>query len=271
MFPIKDSIRIPYQPVITYLIIAVNTAVFLYQSTLSQHDSYIFSLEHALVPRRYFDPAWAAAVGFRPNDYWPFITGTFMHGSWWHLILNMWTLYIFGRSLEGRIGRPQFLSFYLVCGLIASFVHAYFNRDSTVPALGASGAIAGVMGAYATTFPRARITLLIPIIIIPFFFKVPALGFGLLWFALQFMQGFIDLATSSMGGGIAWWAHIGGFVAGVLLIPLWRFGPDLTEDEDAIRWRISSIPAVPTGRFPKSPEKRKDDGPQSPWRRGPWG
>src|SRR5579883_907803 len=160
MFPLKDSIRIPSTPVVTYAIILINAVVFLYQYSLSPQESYYFSLEHALVPRRYFDPAWASAAGLNPHDYFPFIEGTFMHGGWWHIILNMWTLFIFGSSLEGRIGRLQFLSFYLLCGVIASLAHAYFNRDSTVPALGASGAIAGVLSAYATTFPRAKITIL---------------------------------------------------------------------------------------------------------------
>ncbi len=122
-----------------------------------------------------------------------------MHGGWWHIVLNMWTLFIFGASLEGRIGRLGFLSFYLACGLIASFAHAYFNMDSTVPALGASGAIAGVLGAYATTFPRAKITILILIVIVPLFFKVPALAYALIWFGFQFLEGFMNLASGRDG------------------------------------------------------------------------
>ncbi len=180
-----------------------------------------------------------------------------MHGGWWHLILNMWTLFIFGSSLEGRIGRPQFLSFYLVCGLIASIAHVYFNQDFAVPALGASGAIAGVLGAYATTFPRAKLTILILIVIIPFFFRIPALAYALIWFGFQFAQGFIDLASPSMGAGIAWWAHIGGFLAGVLLIPFWRFGPDRTFDESQ-----APLPAPLTTVASNG---------TSGWTRGPWG
>ncbi|MGA7329135.1 MAG: rhomboid family intramembrane serine protease [Rhodomicrobium sp.] len=260
MFPLKDSIRIPYAPVITYLLILINTVVFLYQDTLSPRDAYTFSMHHALVPRVYFDSAWASTKGLNPYDYLPFIEGTFMHGGWLHLILNMWTLFIFGASLEGRIGRLGFLSFYLVCGVLASLAHAYFNKDSTVPTLGASGAIAGVLGAYAVTFPRARITILILIVIIPFFFKIPALGYALIWFAFQFLQGFIDLASSSMGGGIAWWAHIGGFLAGMLLIPLWRLGPDRTVDEAELA-RLSYAPAGPP---------RPTQHPPSGWTRGPW-
>lgn len=262
MFPLKDSIRIPNAPVVTYLLIVLNGLVFLYQSSLSPHDALIFSFEHALVPRRYFDPSWAAGFDLDPHNYLPFIEGTFMHGGWWHIILNMWTLFIFGSSLEGRLGRLQFLSFYLVCGVIASLTHGYFNQDSDVPALGASGAIAGVLGAYATTFPRAKITILILIVIIPFFFKIPALGYALIWFAFQFFQGFMDLFSSSMGGGIAWWAHIGGFLAGVVLIPLWRFGPDLTYDEAEGAYIPRPVAPSKTGLPP-------DKG-QTGWTRGPW-
>lgn len=257
MFPIKDSIKIPFAPVVTYSLILINALVFLYQSSLSPEEANAFSRAHALVPCRYFNPNCADALGLNPTNYLPFIEGTFMHGGWWHLILNMWTLFIFGSSLEGRIGRLQFLSFYLICGLCASFAHAYFNQDSTVPALGASGAIAGVLGGYATTFPRAKLTILILVVIIPLFFKVPALFYALIWFAFQFAQGFIDLAGSSVGGGIAWWAHIGGFVAGLVLIPLWRFAPDRTYDESQPRFGPNVSPITPGGT--------------SGWTRGPWG
>src|SRR5208337_613971 len=236
MFPIKDSIRIPFAPIVTYGLILINALVFLYQASLGQQEAISFSYEHALVPRRYFDPNWALAYGLSPTDYLPFIEGTFMHGGWWHLILNMWTLFMFGSSLEGRIGRLQFLSFYLVCGLSASFAHAVFNQDSGVPALGASGAIAGVLGAYATTFPRAKVTILILIIVIPLFFKIPALGYALIWFGFQFLEGFVNLGSAGAGSGIAWWAHIGGFAAGMVLIPLWRFGPNRTYDEEQMRY-----------------------------------
>jgi membrane associated rhomboid family serine protease len=258
MFPIKDSIRIPFPPYVTYGLILVNALVFLYQATLSPYDAVAFSFEHALVPRRYSDPNWASAYGLNPTDYLPFIEGTFMHGGWWHLILNMWTLFIFGTSLEGRLGRWQFLTFYLTCGLCASVAHAWFNADSTVPALGASGAIAGVLGAYATTFPRAKLTILILLVFIPLFFKIPALAYALVWFGFQFAQGFIDLATPGAVGGIAWWAHIGGFLAGIALIPLWRFGPDRTYDD-------SQPPPIAGPAEPAAPQGATS------WTRGPWG
>jgi membrane associated rhomboid family serine protease len=262
MFPLKDSIRIPFTPVATYFLITVNVIVFLYQYSLNTHDSYYLSLQHALVPRRYFDSAWAHRHGLNPSDYLPFIEGTFMHGGWWHLILNMWTLFIFGSSLEGRIGRFGFLILYLLCAFIASFAHAYFNQNSDVPTLGASGAIAGVLGAYATTFPRAKITILILIVFFPLFFRIPALGYALIWFAFQFLQGFVDLVSPSMGGGIAWWAHIGGFAAGFILIPFFRLGPNRTYDEEEVR--------LTDGWGARTARRAGDERP-SGWTRGPWG
>jgi len=260
-FPLKDSIRIPFTPAAAYFLIAVNVVVFLYQYSLNAHDAYYFSLHHALVPCRYFDPACGNAHALSPSDYLPFIEGTFMHGNWLHLILNMWTLFILGTSLEGRIGHFGFLLFYLVCAFIASFAHAYFNQDSAVPTLGASGAIAGVIGGYSTTFPRAKVRILILIVFIPLFFKIPALGFGLIWFALQLPFGFIDLVSPSMGSGIAWWAHIGGFAAGFILIPLFRLGPNRTYDEE--ERRLAERQAWRTAGPPR--ENR------SGWTRGPWG
>jgi membrane associated rhomboid family serine protease len=267
MIPLKDSILIPRAPLVTYAIILVNALVFLYQISLSPDAAYYFSMEHALVPRRYFDPVWAYYYKLSPDDYSPFITGVFMHGGWLHIIFNMWTLYIFGRSLEGRLGRAPFLIFYLLCGIAASFAHSWFNKDSVVPALGASGAIAGVTSAYGLSFPRARLLLLVPIIIIPFFFTMPALAFALLWFGVQLFQGAVDLVSPSMGGGIAWWAHIGGFVAGLVLIPLFWFGKDETRDvADFGRVPGLFLPRVrrrrPFLRLPSDQERR--------WRRGPW-
>ena len=265
MFPLKDSIKIPVAPLVTYLIIAINAAVFLYQTTLSPREAYVFSLRHALVPLRYFDPTWAAKNGLDPHDYLPLIEGTFMHGGWWHIILNMWTLFIFGSSLEGRIGKVRFASFYLVCGILASVCDACFNRDSDVPTLGASGAIAGILGGYATTFPRARITMLILVVFFPLFFRVPALGYAFIWFILQFMQGFVDLVSPSMGTGIAWWAHIGGFLAGIILIPIFRPVFDPTHDEGA--GPLSDIFRWP----PQTPKGKPPSGTPPGWTRGPWG
>jgi membrane associated rhomboid family serine protease len=143
----------------------------------------------------------------------------FLHAGWMHLIGNMWYLWIFGDNVEDRLGHFNFLLFYLLCGLAAGVVHTAANLDSTVPSLGASGAIAGVLGAYAVSYPFARVLTLVPIV---FFFQVievPAIIILGLWFLLQFLSGASSITTSqAASGGVAWWAHIGGFIAGILLL-----------------------------------------------------
>lgn len=220
MFPIRDSVPSPRTPAVVYALILVNAAVFLVHNGMNARDAIVFTYEYGLVPRSYFDPAWGADNGLSPTDYWPFLTATFMHGGWLHILLNMWTLFIFGRTLEGRMRHLPFLLFYLASGVASTAVHAIFNASSEVPVIGASGAVAGVIGAYAVSFPTARITLLVPIIIIPLIFQIPAVAFAAIWFGMQLLQGAWESLTPSMGGGIAWWAHIGGFVAGILLLPL---------------------------------------------------
>jgi membrane associated rhomboid family serine protease len=131
----------------------------------------------------------------------------------------MWTLWLFGGAVEDRLGHGRYLAFYLACGLAASFAHAFVNAGSTIPAVGASGAIAGVTGAYARLFPRSWIVLLVPIFFIPFFFELPALLYIAFWFFMQVLQGTAGLMMPE-AGGVAWWAHIGGFVAGILLAPV---------------------------------------------------
>jgi membrane associated rhomboid family serine protease len=204
-----------------WAIVAVNALAFLYQQSLSAPEQQWFLYQHALVPRRYFLPWWGAANGLSPLDLTPFVTNTFLHGGWLHIILNLWTLYIFGPALEDRLGPARFLALYLLSGLAASVTHAVFNAASPVPVLGASGAIAGVIAAYAVRFPYAWVRVIVPIIIIPLFFSIPALVFAGIWFFLQVLQGATELMNPFAGAaGIAWWAHIGGFIAGWVLLPL---------------------------------------------------
>jgi membrane associated rhomboid family serine protease len=141
----------------------------------------------------------------------------FLHGGWIHLIGNMWTLWIFGDNVEDEMGPWKFLIFYLTCGLFASAVQIYTNPDSVLPTIGASGAIAGVMGAYYVLFPRARIIIMIPILFFPFFFEIPAVLFLAFWFLEQLFSGAFSLLGPKMLGGIAWWAHIGGFLCGMTI------------------------------------------------------
>ena len=222
MIPIKDSVPCSRKPIVLVGLISANTVIFALEWMLPPEAANAAIASFALIPLRYSDPRWAMGVGLDPADYLPFLTNTFMHGGWLHLIFNMWTLWIFGCALEDRLGHLRFGVFYVLCGLAASLTHFFFNTESQLPALGASGAIAGVIGAYAALFPTARVTILVPILIFPLFFDVPALVFAAFWFAIQVLQGTHELFLPSLAGGIAWWAHIGGFLAGILLLVLLR-------------------------------------------------
>ena len=218
MIPIRNAVPSRYPPVVTWLLIATNCLVFLLQNSLSPADLEEFLRDFALIPARY-------TAGFVDGDVsvadlLPFFTMMFLHGGWLHLILNMWTLWLFGPTVEDRLGHGRYLAFYLACGLAASIAHVVFNPTSIVPALGASGAIAGVLGCYMRLFPMARVVVVVPIIFIPLFFEVYAFVFVGLWFLVQIFQGTVELLLSTSGGGVAWWAHVGGFVAGLTLGPL---------------------------------------------------
>jgi membrane associated rhomboid family serine protease len=219
MLPIQTCVPYRAAPFLTWGIIGINGAVFLYQQSLAAPALERFLADYALIPGRYFG---APALLPQPAavDYLPFLTNTFLHGGWLHLALNMWTLYLFGPAVEDRLGRMRYLVFYLACGIAASIAHAYFNPTSLIPALGASGAIAGVIGCFVRLFPLANLIVIVPILFLPLFFEVPALLYAALWFVMQLVQGAAELLHPSFGGGIAWWAHVGGFIAGVLLTPL---------------------------------------------------
>ncbi len=217
MIPLKDTIPHKYTPFITYILIFINTLIFLYEKSLSPYQLKTLIITFGLVPARYSHPDWAYFMGLHFDNYWPFLTTIFLHGSWFHLIGNMWSLWLFGDNVEDRFGHFGFLIFYIICGLIASFTHFFFNLHSHVPVIGASGAIAGVMGAYFLMFPYSRILTLIPIFFIPLFFEIPAVLFIGIWFVSQLFSGSFTLFTGLNISGIAWWAHVGGFVAGMFL------------------------------------------------------
>ena len=151
----------------------------------------------------------------------PFFTSMFLHGGWLHLLGNMLYLWIFGDNVEDRLGHFTYLVFYLLCGLGAGIVHTVLNYYTVVPSIGASGAIAGVLGAYLVSYPRARILTLVPIFIFVQFIEIPALIVLGFWFIMQFFSGAASLAAASANaGGVAWWAHVGGFVIGMILVGL---------------------------------------------------
>ncbi|MCX7848083.1 MAG: rhomboid family intramembrane serine protease [bacterium] len=219
MFPVHNGVARRFPATITWTLIVVTTAIFLYQQSLPPRHHEEFIRTFALVPARYFArAAWSGHLWYM--RYAPFLTSIFLHGGWAHLLLNLWTLWVFGPAVEDRLGHMRFLGFYLATGIAASVAHAVVNSTSPVPVLGASGAIAGVIGCYVRLFPRARLVLMIPIVFVPFFFEIPALVFAGFWLWSQIIPGVIGLMLPPGCCGIAWWAHIGGFCAGWLLMPL---------------------------------------------------
>jgi membrane associated rhomboid family serine protease len=207
MIPLRSTERIVAPATVTASLIAINVAIFLYQVTLPVNALNQFVTHWGIVPDRL--------------NLVSLLTSMFLHGGWMHLLGNMLFLWVFGRNIEDLIGSGRFLAFYVLCGLASAVVHIIFNAYSRTPTIGASGAIAGVMGAYLIKFPRARIITLIPIFFFITTMEIPAAFILLWWFAIQFFSGFGSLADSDYsGGGTAWFAHIGGFLAGMLLIRL---------------------------------------------------
>ena len=217
MFPLRDENPSSTTPVVTRLLIAANLAVFAYELWLGP-DLKPFFTSYALIPRHLLlalngaAPVSAAAV--------PLLSSIFLHGGWVHVIGNMWYLWIFGDNIEDRLGHLGYLAFYLVAGVVAGIIHVASNPGSAVPTVGASGAIAGVLGAYAAAYPRARVITLLPLF--PFFVvPMPALLVLGFWFVVQFASGALVLAGGA-SGGVAVWAHVGGFGFGFLVMLLAR-------------------------------------------------
>jgi len=207
MIPLRSTERIYAPAAVTTGLIALNTVVFLYQATMSPYALNQFVEQWGIVP----DQLRMVSL----------LTSMFLHGGWMHLIGNMLFLWVFGRNVEDLIGGPRFTVFYLVCGLVSAVVQVIASPYSRVPTIGASGAIAGVMGAYLIKFPRARIITLVPIFVFITTMEIPAAWLLLYWFGIQFLSGVGSLAmTDYSGGGVAWFAHVGGFLGGMLLIRL---------------------------------------------------
>ena len=224
MLPIKDSVIAKNSPVAMWWIIAANVAVYFGESNLSESQLEGLFMTFGAVPER-FTPIQPLAIG-------TLFTNMFLHGSLGHLIGNMWTLYLFGDNVEDRMGSGRFTAFYLLCGLIATITHVMTNPGSPVPAVGASGAISGVMGAYLIMYPKANIVVMIPLLLWPFFINIASWVYLGGWFLIQYWNG---TSTAAEGSGVAFWAHIGGFVAGVILFSLFlkpkdqRCGPRADE------------------------------------------
>ena len=222
MIPIRDTIPSKTVPVVNNTLIGINVVFFLVQQAQGPAQDYFIYL-YGLVPAKFTVPQVSVYFSL-PQQILSLFTFMFLHGGFMHLIGNMWSLYIFGDNVEEQLGSARYIFFYLLCGLASGMVHLMFNTYSNVPTIGASGAIAGVMGAYFILYPHSRILTLIPIIIIPWFVEIPAFFYLGVWFLLQFFNA---AGSSGHAGGIAWWAHIGGFVFGILFLRLFERIPHL--------------------------------------------
>jgi membrane associated rhomboid family serine protease len=210
MLPLRDNIPSARVPLVNFAIIGVNVAVFLYEVSLGQRlESFV--LTHGLVPGDF--------------SFTDLLTSMFLHGGWGHLLGNMLFLYIFGDNVEDRLGHGRYLALYVLCGMAAGAAQTLTSPHSAVPMVGASGAIAGVSGAYFLFFPRARVLTLVPIFLFLQLVEIPAVFFLFVWFVWQLLSGVATLGRDAGMGGVAFWAHIGGFVAGLVLGPMLRPRP----------------------------------------------
>ncbi len=217
MIPIRDTIPTQNAPIVNYVLIGVNVVVFLFQISLGPElEKFIYV--YGLVPARYTLPKISAYFS-SGQQIVSFLSFMFLHGGFWHLLGNMWSLYIFGDNVEDRLGHLRYLVFYLLCGLASGVSHLFLNLNSNIPTIGASGAIAGVMGAYFILHPSSKILTLIPILFIPWFIEIPAFIFLGFWFVFQFIN------AAGGTGGIAWWAHIGGFIFGIIILKIFTAVP----------------------------------------------
>jgi membrane associated rhomboid family serine protease len=226
MIPISDDNPTKLTPFVTWGLMAVCVAVYVYQSRLPGNAYGDFMLQYGFTPSSLMSPQFEA-TGTVPAVAALF-TSMFLHGSWWHLAGNMLYLWIFGNNIEDAMGHVRFLVFYLLGGVAAALTMAFMDPSSVFPMVGASGAISAVLGAYMLLFPRARVTVLIPLLIILYPFRINAIWVVGVWFAMQLLA-----LTGPDTSGIAWWAHVGGFAAGIALTPFFKsaavpfFGPKI--------------------------------------------
>ncbi|NLC76226.1 MAG: rhomboid family intramembrane serine protease [Clostridia bacterium] len=221
MIPLRDSIRPRRRPFVNWLIIGINIYAFILQLSLSPAELQQFFQQFGIIPARISGFEFSMLFTGTWTPLLPLFTAMFLHGGWWHLLGNMLYLWVFGDNIEDRLGHLGYLIFYLLMGIAASLTHVWSDPTSTVPMIGASGAVAGVLGAYFITFPRARVVALVPVFFFLTFTEIKAVYFLFFWFLLQALSG---LGSIPGAQAVAWWAHIGGFIAGALVFFLFRPG-----------------------------------------------
>jgi len=226
VIPLRDDVPSKTIPFVTYGLIAANALLFLLELSLGEQLPRFFA-RAAVIPAlftgadRSLGPLEVITTSFAPDLGLRVLLSMFLHGGWLHFFGNMLYLWIFGDNVEDRMGHGRYLVFYLLTGWAASYAHIWADPASAIPSIGASGAIAGVLGAYITLYPHARVVMLLPLGLFAQLIQVPAVFFLGIWFLQQFLSGFLSLAAPSQGGGVAWWAHIGGFAAGFVFV--WLF------------------------------------------------
>lgn len=227
MIPLKDDIPSKTFPIVNITLIVINVVVFFFELMLGSHLQ-VFIEQFGVIPIKYFYEGIQLSTGeviyfSGYSRIIPLFSSIFLHGGWFHLFGNMLYLWIFGDNVEDRMGHFRYLIFYILCGLSASITHIIMNSESSVPTIGASGAIAGVLGAYMFLYPNAKVIVLLPIFIFFEVIQLPALFVLGLWFVMQLFQGTLALSVeSSATGGVAWWAHIGGFIFGAIAVHIFK-------------------------------------------------
>ncbi len=219
MFPIHDENPVKIIPYVTYTVMTICIGVFLWQVTRTPEVRHGIVYALGVTPAVLFDHRELPESLVWVPEYLTIFTSMFLHGGWMHLIGNMLYLWVFGNNIESAMGHVRYLLFYLLCGVVAVFAQALPDMDSQVPMIGASGAISGVLGAYLLLYPRARVMIIVPILIIIKTFHVPAMFVLAGWFLMQIVS---SVATAGQQGGVAFGAHIGGFIAGMLLVSFFK-------------------------------------------------
>ena len=209
MFPLYDTVRSNKFPLINLTLIAANSLAFLYEIRMDESTLQAFILTWGLIPSTFVSDPSSAWINI--------LTSMFLHGGWFHVINNMWVLFIFGDNIEARLGGIRYLIFYLLAGAAAGLLQIFVLPSSHVPMIGASGAVAGVLGAYLILYPRSRVASLVPILFVFTLIEIPAFVYLLFWFVSQLYSGVFAIQGGG-GSGIAWWAHIGGFIFGVVMV-----------------------------------------------------
>ncbi len=216
MIPIRDTAPCESTPIVTWSIMALCTLIFISMYVMPMSDSTRLMTLYGMVPIRYTH-GWLGIQGLPFDGYLSFVTNLFLHATWWHLLMNIWFMWIFGDNVEDRMGHWRFLIFYLLCGVLATYLQWVFDPTLTIPVIGASGAIAGVLAAYFFLYPLERVVIWVPILFLPIVIHVPAIAFLGVWIILQLHNATTALVFKNTPIDVAWWAHLGGFLAGWVL------------------------------------------------------